>query len=84
MKDWTPIDPICPSFCRFNRICSKPRQRGINPLFIEDRYERRATACFYFEGMNNSLKRRFGIETDGLNAEEVADLVVERLGMEGN
>jgi len=82
-KDWTPQSPICPSFCRFNRICTSDRQRGVNPLFVEGKWERRAEACFYFEGTEEKWSTKLGLEsTAHLSAEQLAELVVERLSME--
>lgn len=80
---WEPRDPICPSFCRFNRICTAERQLGINRLFVSEHYESRAEACFFFEGTEEKWREKFGLEsTAGLTSKELAELVEERMALQ--
>lgn len=80
---WEPREPVCPSFCRFNRICTSERQQGINPLFVSEEYESRAEACFFFEGTEEKWRKKLGLEsTAGVTSERLAELVEERMALQ--
>ena len=81
--DGKPRDPICPSFCQFRLFCEEWHQKGVNQNFVSGAIERRADACWpWYQFMVETMKVRFDLDAKDMNADQVFELVVERMAME--
>lgn len=75
-----PIEPVCPSFCRYRLLCPRQRQMGINRLFVEGRLKT-ASDCIAHQPFGVNLRKRYGVELEG-SAEELFERVAERIAIQ--
>ena len=71
-----PVDPVCPAFCCYNRLCAQWVQTGINRLFVDGSFKR-PECCLWFQKYAGYTRGTFGIEPPA-TAGDLFEIVCER------